>query len=175
DLFPAGQPTFVLETGPIAAMAIGEAETKKFDRELGRISSLIHPFFLAGDWDTAVHEACIDLAVGTAAIMPVKGTRENPLMFCCIPFDQLAIGVDAYGRVNFISWKQMLTYEQLLGAFPRGNYSDGIKEKAKKSNSNEVELIQDFWADPIGGGWRFAAYTATCPQFIMTERYRTQP
>lgn len=175
DLFPAGQPAFVLETGPIAALVLGDQETKAFNRELGRISSLIHPFFLAGDWDTAVHEACIDLSVGTAAIMPVKGTRDNPIMFCCIPFDQLAIGVDAYGRVIFISWKQRLTYEQLMGAFPKGDYSDTIREKAKNHSSSEVELIQDFWADPLGNGWHFGAYTSTCPKFIVTERYRTQP
>ncbi|MCJ9696900.1 portal protein [Rhizobium sp. PRIMUS64] len=175
DLFPAGQPTFVLETGPIAAMLLGADRTKAFDRELGQISSLIHPFFLAGDWDTAVHEACIDLAVGTACILPVKGTRENPVMFCCIPFDQVAIGVDAYGRVIRVSWKQMLEHEQLIAAFPQGKFPDGIKEKAKSSPGTEIELVQDFWADPVGGGWHFGAYCQQSTEFIVHERYRTQP
>lgn len=175
DLFPAGQPTFMLETGPIAAMAIGEQQTKAFDKELGRISSLIHPFFLAGDWDTAVHEACIDLSVGTACILPVKGTRENPVMFCCIPFDQVAIGVDAYGRVIRVSWKQMIEHEQLIAAFPRGNFSDDIRQKAVNSPGTEIELIQDFWKDPAGAGWHFGAYCPKSTEFIVTERYRTQP
>lgn len=174
DLFPAGQPTFVLETGPIAKLAIGEDETKKFDRELGRISSLIHPFFLAGDWDTAVHEACIDLSVGTACILPVKGTPDNPVMFCCIPFDQVAIDVDAYGRVVRVSWKQMLTLEQLLGAFPKGEFPDGMRETARNSPSTDIELFQDFWRDPAAG-WHFAAYVEKSTAFIVHERYRTQP
>jgi hypothetical protein len=176
DLFPAGQPTFVLETGPLAAMLIGDAGVKQLNRQLDDIARLMHPFFNAGDWDTALHEACIDLAVGTGAIMPVKGTRNNPVMFVCIPFDQLAIGVDAIGRVNFISWKQMLTREQLIGAFPNGDYPEGFKDKAKSYPNDELELVQDFWADgDPDGGWHFGAYLKECGNFIVYERYRTQP
>ncbi|MBB3385992.1 MULTISPECIES: portal protein [unclassified Rhizobium] len=176
DLFPAGQPTFVLETGPLAAMLIGPKGVEQLNRQLDTIGNLMHPFFNAGDWDTALHEACIDLAVGTAAIMPVKGTRNNPVMFVCIPFDQLAIGVDAFGRVIFISWKQMVTLEQLFLAFPKGEYPDGLSDKAKNHPNTEVELIQDFWADSDpDGGWHFGAYLRECSKFIDTARYRTQP
>jgi len=176
DLFPAGQPTFVLETGPLAAMLIGPDNVKQLNRQLDAVGNLMHPFFNAGDWDTALHEACIDLAVGTAAIMPVKGTRNNPVMFVCIPFDQLAIGVDAIGRVNFISWKQVVTAEQVVSFFKDGEYPDGWKDKAKSSPNTDVELIQDFWADgDPDGGWHFGAYFRECKSFIKYERYRTQP
>lgn len=176
DLFPAGQPAFVLETGPIAAMALSKGERDQLDRILYQTSSLIHPFFLAGDWDTAVHEMCVDLAVGTGAILPVKGTPDKPVMFCAIPFDQLAIGVDAFGRVNYVSWKQMIELEQLVGAFPDGEFPDGIKEKAKNNGGEEVELYQDFYADAApGGGWHFVAYVTASVKPIRHERYRTQP
>lgn len=176
DLFPSGQPTFVLETGPLAAMAIGDDGVKQLNRQLDQISRMIHPFFNAGDWDTAVHEACIDLSVGTAAILPVKGTASNPVLFCCIPFDQLAISVDAYGRVVLVSWKQTLDQEQVVSAFKTGVFPDGFLDKARNSPSMEVELIQDFWMDPEpDGGWHFVAYMASCTQFIVHERYRTQP
>ena len=56
----------------VAAMAIGDNGVKIYNRELAKAAKLIHPFFLAGDWDTAVHEACIDLAVGTAALLPIN-------------------------------------------------------------------------------------------------------
>ncbi len=177
DLFPAGQPAFVLETGPIAAMALAKPERNRLDRILFETSTLIHPFFLAGDWDTAVHEMCVDLAVGTGALLPVKGTPDKPLMFCAIPFDQLAIGVDAYGRVNFVSWKQDdIELDQLLGAFPDGVFPDGMKERAVLHGGDPVTLYQDFYADPRpGGGWHFVAYVDQSAEPIRHERYRTQP
>lgn len=176
DLFPAGQSTFELQTGPLAAMALDKAERKAFDRELSHTSSLIHPFFLAGDWDTAIHEMCIDLAVGTGALLPVKGTPSSPVMFACIPFDQLAISTDAYGRVNLVSWKQELRADQIVDAWPRGRFPADFKEKAKTKPSNLFTIYQDWWADGReNGGWHFGARLDSSVELIAHERYRTQP
>ncbi|AZN71853.1 hypothetical protein D5400_11705 [Georhizobium profundi] len=174
DLFPSGQPTFTLETGPVAAMAIGAEGVKVYDRFLHSTAKLIHPFFLAGDWDTAIHEMCIDLAVGTGAIIPLKGNRDNPVHFACIPFDQLAIGVDAWGRVVHVSWKQIFEIGQIVENWPNGTYPEDFKNKAKSSPTDEIELRQDFVKDPQRG-WHFFAFIPAHHQHITHERYRTQP
>lgn len=176
DLFPAGQSTFELETGPLAAIRITKDERKIFDRQLADTSSLIHPFFLAGDWDTSVHEMCVDLAVGTGVLLPVKGTVNDPVRFCCIPFDQVAISTDAYGRVNLVSWKQELRADQIVEAWPSGRFPEGFKEKASLRPSDAIVVYQDWWADPLfGGGWHFGARLDNSVELITHERYRTQP
>jgi hypothetical protein len=176
DLFPAGQSTFEMETGPLAAMVLDPAGRKTFDRELSRTSALIHPFFLAGDWDTAVHEMCVDLAIGTAALLPVKGTRTNPVLFACIPFDQLAISTDAYNRVNLASWAQELRADQIIDAWPRGNFPENFRERATTRPSEMFKVYQDWWKDPReGGGWHFGARLDNSQILITHERYRTQP
>ncbi|CDZ67638.1 Bacteriophage head to tail connecting protein [Neorhizobium galegae bv. orientalis] len=176
DLFPAGQSTFEMETGPLAAMQLSADDKKAFDRELSRTSSLIHPFFLAGDWDTAIHEMCVDLAIGTAALLPVKGTPNNPVLFACIPFDQLAIECDGYGRVTFGSWAQDLTAEQIVSAWPKGRYPDGFKDRAKTKPSEIFKIYQEWWKSPIeGAGWHFGARLDKSTELIEHERYRTQP
>jgi hypothetical protein len=176
DLFPTGQSTFELETGPVAAMVLDEGDRKAFDRELSRTSGLIHPFFLAGDWDTAIHEMCIDLSVGTGALLPVKGTPDNPLMFACIPFDQLAISTDAFGRVNLVDWCQNLRADQIVEAWPNGRYPKDFKDQAKTRPSVEHKVHQCWWMDPrVGGGWHFGAWLDNSAELIEHERYRTQP
>ncbi len=176
DLFPTGQSTFELEAGPLAAMALKDGEKKQFNRELSRVSKLIHPFFLAGDWDTAIHEMCIDLAVGTGALLPVKGTPSSPIMFACIPFDQLAISTDAFGRVNLVSWRQQLRRDQIVDAWPKGRFPDDFKEKAKTKPSDEFTVYQDWWKDPRpDGGWHFGARIDNTLGLVTHERYRTQP
>lgn len=177
DLFPAGQPTFTLKTGPVAAMGLGAKDTAVYDRVLERTAKLIHPFFLAGDWDTAVHECCIDLSVGTGAILPLKGTIDDPVYFACIPIDQLAITTDAWGRVTLVSWKQSFTYEQLLDAFPNGTFPDEIRKKAVSEPNTPVELYQDFYKKKGGrrAGWKFVAYIADSETAIEQEDYKTQP
>ncbi len=177
DLFPSGQPTFTLETGPLATMALAEREVAAYNRFLEKVAKMIHPFFLAGDWDTAVHETCIDLSIGTGALLPIKGTSNDPLVFASIPVDQLAILVDMAGRVVFVSWKQEFTYDQIFKAFPKGVFPDGFREQARKSNSGTVTLCQDFYQKSGNrrGGWKFVAYVDDSKTPISHEDYRTQP
>ncbi len=77
DLFPAGQQPFTLQSGPLAKLRLG-AGAAALDRELERDATSMYPFFLTGEWDMAVHETCIDLGIGTGAILPVKGDRHQP-------------------------------------------------------------------------------------------------
>lgn len=177
DLFPSGQPPFTLKTGPVASMALGAKEISAFDRVLENQAKRVHPFFLAGDWDTAIHECCIDLSVGTGAILPVKGTRDDPLHFAALPIDQIAIITDAYGRVILVSWKQVIKWEQLIDAFPNGNFTDEQRKLAITHPSSDVTLYQDFYQLPGGRrkGWVFVAYVDNSTAPIEFERYRTQP
>lgn len=177
DLFPSGQPSFTLKTGPVARMALKKQEILSYDRFLDKQAKLVHPFFLAGDFDTAIHEMCIDLAVGTGAILPLKGTSNKPVEFAAIPFDQLAITVNISGRPVYVSWKQIVTYDQLRDQFPNGEFSDGLKGKFKTHGDTTVTLRQDFFQDPRGPnvGWHFVAYLDDEESWIDHERYRTQP
>ncbi|MBO6930723.1 MAG: hypothetical protein JJ856_14205 [Roseibium sp.] len=177
DLFPSGQPTFTLETGPVAKMALPEKQVTAYNRFLEKVAKMIHPFFLAGDWDTAVHETCIDLSVGTGAILPLKGTSNDPIIFASIPIDQIAVLVDMAGRVIYVSWKQSFTYDQIIEAFPKGKFPEGFKEKARSQPSATVELFQDFYQKPGGrrAGWKFIAYVNDSVEPIDQEDYKTQP
>lgn len=177
DLFPSGQPTFTLETGPLLAMAMPEKEITGYNRFLEKVAKMVHPFFLAGDWDTAVHETCIDLSIGTGALLPLKGTSNDPLVFASIPIDQIAVLVDMAGRVVFVSWKQEFSYDQIFKAFPKGNFPEGFKEKAKASTSGTITLYQDFYQKTADrrGGWQFCAYVNDSVEPISKEDYRTQP
>lgn len=174
DLFPSGRPPFSLEAGPVAQSALGKSGTDKLNRMLERQSERVYPFFLTGDWDTAIHETCIDLGIGTGAIMPIKGDRNNPVLFVAIPFEDIAVKCDGWGRHRLISWKQTLGFEAILEAFPDGTFSEEFRKKAKESPYSETELYQDFARLP-DGRWRFFAYTEHCETFIAAATYRTQP
>ncbi|MCA1241865.1 head-tail connector protein [Stappia stellulata] len=178
DLFPSGQPPFTYETGPVAAMAIGPRGVSTYNRVVERQAKLMHPFFHAGDWDTAIHETCIDLSVGTGAIIPIKGTSDEPVRFGSIPFDQIALECDAYGRVVLISWKQIFTRDQILSAYPEGRYPENWREEARSTKgSEEVTFYQVFvMAGPSRrAGWEFTGYLENSTEPVVTKRYRTQP
>ncbi|MDE0921506.1 portal protein [Aurantimonas coralicida] len=174
DLFPSGQAPFTLQSGALARLKLG-AGAVKLDRELEKVGSAMHPFFQTGDWDTSLHETCIDLGVGTGALLPIKGDAQNPVLFVSIPFDEIAIGIDMSGRTNFVSWKQQLERQQIIDAFPDGKFPDGFKDASK---AGQPETIYQDWVKLTGGnqfGWTFAAFIAEGVEPIATSWSRTQP
>ncbi|WP_281932187.1 portal protein [Roseibium album] len=177
DLFPSGQQKFNLIAGPVTAAALSRDEKKSYNRILGRQSELLHPFFLAGDFDTAIHECCVDLSVGTGGLLPLRGTPDRPLKFAAIPFDQLAILVDHCGQPFLVSWKQVMTYDQLREQFKTGKFGRKFEQKYTNKGSQKLTVIQDFFKDPRGYqyGWHFVARVDNEDEHFDHERYATQP
>ncbi|WP_336071482.1 portal protein [Nitratireductor rhodophyticola] len=165
----------ILETGALAHQAIGDAGKEKLDRELEKVGSFIYPFMQAGEFDTATHEMCIDLGVGTGVLIPMRGTPEQPIIFYAPPADEIAVKGDAWGRQSLISWKRMAAREEIRDAFPQGNFSKDFIEASKSRPNDELTLYQDFFRLP-DGRWQFAAYLdKDCEDFISQETYRTKP
>ncbi|MBX3580076.1 MAG: hypothetical protein KF723_22970 [Rhizobiaceae bacterium] len=169
----AGPPK--LETGALVAQAIGPKGKEKLDRELEKTGAFIYPFMQAGDLETATHEMCIDLGVGTGALIPMRGTPEQPIVFYAPPADELAVMGDAFGRQKLISWKRQVTAEGVLDAFRRGTFKPEFREAARTKPNAEFTLYQDFEHMP-DGRWRFVAYLEReCDSFITEEFTFTKP
>ncbi len=165
----------MLETGALLHQSIGDAGKAKLDREFEKLSTFLYGFMQAGDLDTATHEMCIDLGVGTGALIPLKGTPDQPIIMYAPPADEIAISCDAWGRQSFFSWKRPVTREGVIEAFPKGRFRDSFKQAAATKPNDEFTLYQDFQRLP-DGRWRFVAYLdRDCDAFIETTTTRTQP
>ncbi len=174
QMFPAATP-FNLETGPLIAPQLNAKEKISWDKKLQQTASFVYPFMKTGDFDTSMHEFCTDLTVGTAVLLPLRGPSiDEPVRFVCIPQDEVAVGQDAWNRVNFASWRRSLGREAIVEAWPKGTFTDEFKAEAKSKPYTEVTLYQDFYRLP-DGRWRFCAYLEKDGAFIVEETSRTQP
>lgn len=175
QVFPISTP-FIAETGPLVAQQLSVKEKIAFDRQLQGVANFVYPFMKTGEFDTTMHEACMDLTLGTGAVLPLRGPSMNePVRFVCLPQDEIAIAQDAWGRVNFVSWKRTnLGREAVLEAWPKGDYPTNFREEARKNPYQEITVYQDFYRLP-DGRWRFVAYLEKDGGFLAQETYLTQP
>lgn len=175
QMFPASTP-FQIETGPLVAARLSSAERKAWNAKLGEVAAFCYPFFKTGGFDTAMHEKCTDLTIGTGVLLPMRGpTINEPLRFICIPQDEVAVGEDMWGRIDFVSWKRTnVGREQAIGAWPEGQFSREFRDAAKDKPYEEITVYQD-WYRLRDGRWRFCAYLEKDGGFIVQETYRTQP
>lgn len=180
DLFPPAQESFVIEAGPIAmqylTLTAGEEAVKTVNREFDKTAKVMHPFFMTGEWDTCIHEACVDLAMGTAAILPIKGDQFEPLRFATIPFDEIAIWTDFFGKPNGISWMTEPERDQIYQMWPNAKFPKEFLDRNRTHPHEPVKLYQIWYKDAQpGGGWHFIARIDKMDTEIIHERMRTQP
>ncbi len=176
DLFPPGQPFFVLKPGPISklALAANKRDAAKLARELAAMSEVIQAFFQTGEFDNAVNEMCVDLAAGTAALMVLEGDSARPVRFVCLPSDEVAIEMGGYGETVGIFWKTKMSRRSIKAAFPRGKFPDEFIRKDNSDPDEEIEIQQDFIYDPAARRWKFLAHLAESKEPIATATHRTQ-
>ena len=176
QVFPISTP-FIIECGPLLAQRLPPTELSAFNKRLSQLANFVYPFMKTGEFDTSVHEMCTDLTIGTGALLPLKGPSiEEPVKFCAIPQDEIAIGTDAWGRVNYVSWKRAnLGREAVLEAWPNGRFPKEFTDRAKERPYEEVTVYQDFRKMP-DGRWEFVAYLEKDgADFIARNVTRTQP
>jgi hypothetical protein len=173
DLFPPGQHFFKLVPGAVTQVTKSKDDLHKLQIELDKISTIIGAFFQTGDFDTSVNEMCVDLYVGTAALLIIEGDGDDPVQFICIPIDDIAIDVGANNRVHGIFWKTRMSYRQIFEAFPKGQYSEKFKKNLEKTPEDTIDISQDFVKK--GKRWQFLAYLDDSAQPIVSAEYRSQP
>lgn len=180
QMFPVSTP-FTFETGPLVAQQLQPRQKDAWDKKLNGVAQFVYPFFKTGEFDNCLYEACTDLGIGTGVVLPMRGpSMDEPLRFVCIPQGEVAIGQDAWNRVNFVSWKRCnIGREAIIEAWPRGSYTQEFRNTARQKPYDEVTVFQDFYRLP-DGRWRFCAYLEKSAAqadigFIAEETYRTQP
>lgn len=175
DLFPAGQPSFNLVPGAWVKARLPADQVRVLGRELETISNVVHPFFLTGEWDQAIHETCLDLAIGTGGLFVAKGTPHQPLRFMSIPSEELAVELGSYGDVIGVFWKQKLPRTAIKAQFSSGRFPDEFEKQLREDPYGEITLYQDFYLLPNVGRWQFVAWIDDSKDFIASNTFRTRP
>lgn len=183
DLFPPGHALFALEPGALpkimarrardAGDAAAQAETDRLARELSAIAEQVRPFFLAGDWDNACAEFCLDLFAGTGVMLLLEGDRDRPVRFVTLPFEEVALEPGPYGDIGALFWKTKMSRRAIKAAFPKGAFPDTFTDGLASDAEAEVELRQDFVAD--GRKWVLRVWVEASERPVVTQSYRTRP
>lgn len=172
-LFPPDTPPQI-EAGPLVRAYYPAKDVAQLDIELNRVARRIYPYMLAGGYDTAISEFCLDLGIGTAAIIPLKGpSREEPVYFVTVPIDQFACLWDGFGRLSVFNWHKDMKHHEVVTQWPQGTFSDEFKKRAVDKPNDTVKVYQEF--ERVGGVWKYYAYFERDGDIIAEAQTRTQP
>lgn len=109
-------------------------------QNLDNISNIMFAAIANSNFDTQIAEAFSDLAIGTGALLCIKGDNENtPLRFVSIPLHELYLEEGPYGRIDTVFRKHEIELRNILQTWSDASITDEVKRRIdKQPNAKEV-------------------------------------
>jgi hypothetical protein len=105
-----------------------------------------------------IHEALLDLALGTACLRVDEGDAQNPLVFSAIPLPQLYLDTGPDDRVDTIFRERHLRADRLEVAYPGAVVPEEIVRRQAHERPRQVVVVEGcyrLYDRPNAERWRY--------------------
>jgi len=148
-LFPPYKKWCRLEPGTeIPEEAKGEFQ-QSLDKYLDKLFSIIRQ----SNFDLAIGEFLLDLAVGTSVMLVQPGDATNPIIFTPIPQYLINLEEGPHGTVDNVYRKFRTRSEALQRQFPEATFSKELQSYIKDHPTKYVDFIEATIFDPTQGDY----------------------
>jgi Trp operon repressor len=128
-------PTFARWADFEAGSEIPEEMRPSINEELDTITAYVFEILQSSNFNTEVHEAFMDLAIGTGCLLVEEGDAVNPLKFNAIPLPRLTLNNGPDNKIDQIFRTRYVDYEDLQTVYPRGLIPVEVLQRSKNSRS----------------------------------------
>ena len=170
-LFPPYKHWARLEPGS----AIPEEQKPKAQEVLDSYSTIMFEALRQTNFDLAMGEFLLDLAVGTGVMMITPGDETTPIRFTAIPQYLVAIEEGGYGNIDNIYRKLRLKAESIAIEFPDAKISTELQEVINQSPSKELDLIDAVIYDPDVGRYHYHVIWPAKKTEIVYREMKSNP
>ena len=150
-LFPPYKTWCRLETGS----AIPQQNEAQAQSVLDQYTTTMSETLRQTNFDLAMGEFLLDLAVGTAVMMIMPGDEATPIRFAPIPQYLVAIEEGAFGNVDNVYRKLRLKAEAIPVEYPDVKRSQELDDMINNHPSRVVDLIDAIIFDPESGRYHY--------------------
>lgn len=136
---------------------IPEANKLEVQKKLDPLTDAMFAAIHVSNFDTAINEFYLDLAVGTGVMMVMKGDDEMPVRYICVPQAQVAFEEGPWGGINGVfrkhSMKIRLIEEHWTGFELKK--PEGFDEMVLDDPEKEISLVEATYWDAKEQIWYY--------------------
>lgn len=119
------------------------------NKELDKIAEICNVFKNTSNFDVVMTEFYYDLIAGTACLLLLEGTQENPLRFISVPVKELAIAEGIFGEVGEVYRKFKMKSELIKRQWPSAKFEE------KDDKKGDLDLVESTYYDYDEKIWRY--------------------
>jgi len=127
------------------------------------------------NFDLAMGEFLLDLAVGTAVMLVERGDDETPIRFTPVPQYLVAIEEGAHGKVDNVYRRMRVKGEALTQQWPEAELSERLAMKIDRNPTEEIELIEATCLDAETGQYYYYLIEQAGKEQIVARTMKRSP
>lgn len=127
------------------------------------------------NFDIAIGEFLLDLAVGTAAMLVQPGDDVQTINFIPVPMFLISYEEGANGQVDKIFRRMRMKGEAITQQWRDAEMPVDVAQRIEQKPTDEVELLEATLYDPERGDWCYHVLDKTTKQEIVYRRTNTNP
>jgi len=170
-LFPPYKQWCRLEPGS----AIPEDDQEAAQEALDKYNIRMFETLRQTNFDLAMGEFLMDLAVGTAVMMITPGDESTPIRFNSIPQYLVAIEEGSYGNVDNVYRKLRVKAEAIQTEFRDVKMSVDLEDAITRSPEKELDLIDAVILDQETGRYHYHVIWPAKKQELVYREMRSSP
>lgn len=155
----------------VSGNKIPSEEHDLINKALEEVKNIFFNYIHMSNFDTQIAESFLDLAVGTGALLVLKGTPDQPLRFISVPLSQLYLEEGAFGEINTAFRKHKMAVRTIHETWPDAMLSNSLKVLLEESPDTEIELIESTIPSKISKYNPFAERDEDVDGYIYSVTY----
>jgi len=125
----------------VPGQQIPEAQKKKAAEQLEIIRNEMFRAIQNSNFDTQISESFLDLAVGTGALLALKGTDNKPLHFVSVPLSELYLEEGALGSITTAFREHKMPLRNIEKTWDDAELPDQLKSEHNSNPDKDITLI----------------------------------
>jgi hypothetical protein len=127
------------------------------------------------NFDIAIGEFLLDLAVGTACMMVQPGDDTSPINFVPVPLFLVSYEEGANGQVDNVYRRMRIKGESIERQWPDAKLSDNMKRRIQDKPTDDIELLEATIFDAGRGDYCYHVIDKISKEEIVYRRKKTSP
>jgi len=170
-VFPPQRKWAKLEAGS----GIPEDKRQQAQAVLEKYQDKMFTMLNQSNFDIAMGEFLLDLAVGTACMMVQPGDDVQPLNFIPVPLFLVSYEEGANGQVDNVYRRMRMKGESIQRQWPDADISDDIKRRIENKPTDDIELLEATIYDYKRGDYCYHVIDKTSKHELVYRRRNMSP
>lgn len=172
DLFPSGQMWSKLVPGP----TIPDDKKSELEKEFELADKLSFAVIQGSNFDTAIHEFLMDLASGTAVMLPEDVSMDQPLMITTVPHSKVAIEEGAFGKISAVFFEMEIAARSVMDTWPDAKPDAKLKRIIQEKPEDKLKFINCAYKEGLHK-WCYTVYNEKTKEVLVSRetKYKSNP